>query len=71
MRELIAYLEGKGNHYAAHQVLTTSTFISPPPHQLSGKAMDVLRNRKGHDISALKEYLLSEFERQVRSLLQA
>ena len=33
--------------------------------------MDVLRNRKGHDISALKEYLLSEFERQVRSLLQA
>ena len=23
LRELIAYLEGKGNHYAAHQVLTT------------------------------------------------
>lgn len=69
LRELIAYLEGKGNHYAAHQVRACVHSLGQQltfAIQLSGKAIDVLRSRKGHDIASLKEYLLSEFEKQVR-----
>ncbi len=50
LRELIQYLEGKGNNFAAHQ--------------LASKALEVLRSRKGNEISLLKEHLLTEFQRQ-------
>jgi hypothetical protein len=53
LQELITALEGKANSFAAHQ--------------LAAKAMNVLRNRKGNDISQLREHLLSEFGRQAGS----